>query len=161
MTLFLGCDPGLSGALALYDPDAETLEVADMPTFKLGKKSHLDPQGLARIVDSWTSGQQVSVYLEYVSASSQMGVTSAFRFGEGYGLVQGILAANFLRVEKVTPAKWKAAFRLSRDKDASRAAASRLFPKHSALFARVKDHNRSEAALLALYGARLETRAAA
>ncbi len=51
--------------------------------------------------------------------------------------------------------------KLSADKDASRAMACRLFPRHSALFARKKDDGRSEAALLAMYGARLETRAAA
>lgn len=152
--IFLGIDPGLTGALARYDAATETLDVADMPTFRLGKKSVLDAHSLARIVDDWTAGAPVIVYLEFVSSSPQMGVTSAFKFGEGYGVIQGVLAANFLRVEKVTPAAWKRFMKVTADKDSARAAACRLFPRHSALFARVKDHGRAEAALLARYGSR-------
>lgn len=161
MTAFLGIDPGLTGALALYDAGADTLDVADIPTFRVGTKHLLDAHGLARIVDDWTAGKTVSVWLEFVASSPQMGVASSFKFGEGYGVVQGILAANFLRVERVTPASWKRAMKLPADKEASRAMACRLFPRHSALFALKKHHGRAEAALLALHGSRQEARAAA
>lgn len=152
--LILGIDPGLAGALALYDASADHLRVEDIPTFKIGTKSVIDANGLARIVDDWVSGQRVVAFLEFVSASPQMGVTSAFKFGVGFGLIQGVLAANFVRVEMVTPPAWKRAMKVTRDKDECRAAATRRFPALSPLFARKKDDGRAEAALIALYGAR-------
>jgi crossover junction endodeoxyribonuclease RuvC len=154
VSAFLGIDPGLSGALALYDVASGALEVADMPVFRVKTKHVLDAHGLARIIDDWTSGSDVRVWLEFVASSPQMGVASSFKFGEGYGVVQGVLAANFLRVEKVTPAQWKRAMKVSGEKDECRAAACRLFPRRSALFARKKDDGRAEAALIALYGSR-------
>lgn len=148
----LGIDPGLDGALALYDGEGYC-EVLDMPTYQVGKKRHLDALALARWIDA-NSEHIDRVWLEYVAASPQMGVTSAFRFGEGYGILQGVLAANFLRVISVTPPVWKRAMKVTGNKDECRAKAAGLFPHQSGLFARKKDDGRAEACLLAVYGSR-------
>jgi hypothetical protein len=56
-------------------------------------------------------------------------------------------------LEMPTPAQWKAAMGLGKDKEANRAKAIGMFPK--APLARKKDHNRAEAVLLAEYLKRL------
>jgi len=82
-----------------------------------------------------------------------MGVRSAFNFGCGYGQLLGVLGALGVRHESVTPSTWKRWFKLSRDKEESRAKAIQLFPQRAELFKRRKDDGRAEAALIALYGA--------
>lgn len=155
--MILGVDPGLDGALALYNDAAGSFEVLDMPTYQIGKKRHLDALGLARWIDA-NSEHINEVWLEYVAASSQMGVTSAFRFGEGYGILQGVFAANFLKVVSVTPPVWKRSMKVTGDKDECRAAAAKMFPRQSGLFARKKDDGRAEAVLIAVHAVRQNQR---
>lgn len=53
----------------------------------------------------------------------------------------------------MAPTSWKRAVGLSlASKDASRSEAIRRWPQHAALFARVKDDDRAEAALIAVAG---------
>lgn len=153
MSAVIGIDPGLSGALARYDLETTALLVEDMPVFKIGSKTVIDALGLARLIDVWGADQGVVAFLEFVASSPQMGVASAFKFGEGCGIVKGVLAANFVRVESVTPPAWKRAMGVKADKDGCRAVAAQRFPRQSGLFARKKDDGRAEAALIALYGA--------
>ena len=148
-TAILGIDPGLSGALALYDVDG-SLEVIDMPTLQL-KKRVVDEYALARIIDNW-SGHIREVWLEQVGTRPGEGAVGAFTFGRGYGLIRGICAANFLTIIDVTPATWKRALRVPAEKDGARAAASRIFPRHAGTWSRVKDDGRAEAALIARHG---------
>lgn len=145
----LGVDPGLSGAMALYDVDG-TLEIVDMPTLQL-KKRVVDEYALARIIDNWSSRIR-EVWLEQVGTRPGEGAVGAFTFGRGYGLIRGVCAANFLSIIDVTPATWKRALRVPAEKDGARAAASRAFPRHAEMWARVKDDGRAEAALIARYG---------
>lgn len=157
MTRILGIDPGLSGALALYDAVSGDLTVFDMPTFTLpkgkGKRTELDLYSLARVVDDWNADPIALAVVEQVSASPQMGVTSAFSFGGSYWSARMACAANFIRTEVVPPQVWKRALAVPASKDGARARASVLFPKHTALWSRCKDDGRAEAALIALYGA--------
>lgn len=148
-TAILGIDPGLSGALALLDVDG-SLEVVDMPTLQL-KKRVIDEYALARIIDDW-AGRVREVWLEQVATRPGEGAVGAFTFGRGYGLLRGICAANFLTIIDVTPQTWKRALRVPAEKDGARAAASRVFPRHAGMWARVKDDGRAEAALIARHG---------
>lgn len=147
----LGIDPGLSGALALYDIDG-SLEVVDMPTLQLKTKRVIDEYALARVIDDWSSRVR-EVWLEQVGVRPGEGAVGAFTFGRGYGALRGICAANFLTIVDVTPATWKAALKVRGDKDESRLRASALFPRHGALWSLKKHDGRAEAALIALHGA--------
>ncbi len=59
----------------------------------------------------------VSAAVEAVAASSQMGVTSAFSFGKGAGILEGILIASGIKIIAVQPSVWKRG--LGTDKKAS------------------------------------------
>jgi hypothetical protein len=82
----------------------------------------------------------------------RQGVVSVFRYGTAFGALCAVTALCEIPTHLVSPAKWKRHFALDSDKEKSRALAIRLWPG-CGLFERKKDHGRSEAALLACYGA--------
>lgn len=155
----LAVDPGLSGALALYDLADGSLEIVDIPTLKIGK-TIIDEYALARIIDDWSSRIR-EVWLEQVGVRPGEGAVGAFSFGRGYGLLRGICAASFLTIHDVTPSKWKAALNVPADKDGARLRASNLMPREAHRWLLKKHDGRAEAALIALYASQQHLKAAA
>ena len=154
--IILGIDPGLSGALALYDTSEQTVEVIDMPVLELvrngKKKGEVSAQALANLL----AGRGIkAAFLERVNAMPGQGVTSVFSFGRSTGIVEGILAAYDIPTTLVTPQAWQKAVGQRAGKDGSRERAMQLFPAQADLFQRKKDDGRSDAALIAYYGAKL------
>jgi crossover junction endodeoxyribonuclease RuvC len=150
--LIYGIDPGFTGAIALYWPDTGKLEVHDMPVMKNPTgKTIINPHGVLDILAN-EGGKSLAV-IEQVAAMRGQGVSSMFRFGEGYGHLQMACAACKLPLKYVTPASWKKHFNLSRDKGVSRGVAMQRFPDQAQQFSRVKDDGLAEASLIALYGA--------
>lgn len=166
--LVIGIDPGLTGALALYNPATDALDVRDMPTLVLpkaggGKRTELDLYALARILDEWAP-QKVRAFIEQVGPTPQMGVTSSFSFGGSFWAARMACAAHFIPIEMVSPQSWKRSLQVkggAGKTDAVRARASALLPAHNKFWTRAKDDGRAEAALIALFGARSLERAAA
>jgi crossover junction endodeoxyribonuclease RuvC len=154
MTPVIGIDPGISGAIALVDKD-KFLVTLDMPTRMSSTSKKIIAtdtlaQDLRVLIKKY--GPEVA-YIEQVGAAPGQGVSSAFRFGEAYGIAHAICTTLDLQVIPVTPVRWKRAFDLPggpAGKNAAREMAGVLFPDSA--FSRVKDHNRAEAALLAWYG---------
>lgn len=170
--LILGIDPGLEGALAFWAPEADLLEVFDMPVYKItraGKlRNEIDVYQLGRIVRERAAGIRLAV-LEKVGAmpvfrkgphgverAGAQGAQSAFVFGGAWGMARMAIAAHNIPIVEPTPAVWKGAMSVTSDKASSRKAASALAPDHAHHWARVKDDGRAEAYLLARYGARKE-----
>jgi crossover junction endodeoxyribonuclease RuvC len=152
-----GIDPGLSGAVAILGHDGTLLNVFDLPTVEevhgKGTRNRISP---ALLQDELIGDVRVGVaFIEHVSSSPQMGVTSAFRMGEAFGAVLAVLQCCGIRTELVRPQVWKKALGLGQDKDVSRARAIEMFPDQSGLFKRKMDHDRAEAALIAEYGRRM------
>lgn len=159
MSYVIGIDPGLSGALALYHSPSGQLVVEDMPTFQLAKgkkaKRFLDYGMVGRIISDWARDFHPRAFIELVGVMPGQGIASAFDFGRTTGALIQACASALISFEQVTPQVWKRAMGIATGsgKDASRARASNLFPRHAALFSRVKDDGRAEAALIARYGA--------
>lgn len=155
--IFLGCDPGLSGAVAVYRTDrpaSEQLVVHDMPTLRVkpgSEKRTIDAIELARIIDDICKEDVRHVAIELAGTRPQEGRASAHKNGTNFGVLLGVVSAQFVPIEIVPPNVWKARMTCPRAKDGARARASQLLPKHAALWSRVKDDGRAEAALLALY----------
>ena len=155
--LIYGIDPGFSGAIALYWPGSNTIEVHDMPVMKNPKgKTIINPHGVLDILANEGSGKSLAV-IEQVGAMPGQGVSSMFRFGQGLGVVEACAAASKLPLQYVTPAKWKKHFNLTRCKGVSRGLAMQRFPDFASEFSRAKDDGRAEALLLAVYGAETMT----
>lgn len=156
MSCIVGIDPGNAGALAFLDPENARMRIVDMPTFEFEttrKRIKIDPYSIVREIEA----QPVAnLYLEEVFASPQMGVVSAFSFGEGKGIILGAAAARGVPVTEVKPANWKKVMRVPADKRAAVQRASQLFPAVSPLFKGPRGgvfDGRAEAALIALFGA--------
>jgi crossover junction endodeoxyribonuclease RuvC len=156
--IFIGIDPGVSGAIAILAPDGVTF--ADMPILEVKKKSTLDYAGLACILRPLADGGAIAA-VELVGAMPGQGVSSMFKFGQCYGAVLATLAALQIPYELVTPPVWKRAYRLvGCEKDESRAAALRLFPQCAGDLKLKKHHGRADALLLAEYLRRQQVKAA-
>lgn len=153
--IIIGIDPGLSGAIAFYDTVEEAIEIHDMPTVQLSRNGKNKREVSAQLLSNILSGRKVeAAFLERVNAMTGQGVTSVFSFGRSSGIVEGILAAYDIPTTLVTPQAWQKAVGQRAGKDGSRERAMQLFPSQADLFARKKDDGRSDAALIAYYGAK-------
>lgn len=144
MTYTIGVDPGISGAIALIDDRGVLVDVYDMPVVA----GQVSPQLLGTL-ECWDGDQFGTVVIEAVHAMPGQGVSSMHKFGRAVGIVEGVLWRR--PVEYVTPAVWKKALGLGKDKELSRRRAIELWPGHADKFARAKDDGRAEAALIALW----------
>lgn len=149
-----GVDPGLSGAVAFYDPDTKALSIIDMPV-------------VAGEVNAGTLSWELrklrptteDVWVERVHSMPKQGVSSTFKFGASFGVVIGILSALEFTYLKIEPSAWKRAVALpaGAPKELSVKRAIELFPRHAHLFTRPKLRGtgvialdgRAEAALIA------------
>ena len=146
----LGLDAGITGALAFFFPSAPGRGVAeDLPV----AGGRIDVVTLA---DRIRQMAPTVAIVEAVHSMPRQGVSSSFNFGVTYGSIIGVLGALAVPRHFVTPSVWKRHFKLSRDKEASRALALQRFPLTGNHFARRRDHNRAEAALLCLYAHELK-----
>ncbi len=154
--LLVGIDPGYSGAIALLDTITGRVTIHDMPTTPNPKgKPELNLHRLGEILKPDLDGycpETCIAVLEKVATMPGQGISSAFRFGQGYGAIEMALVGHGWERNYVTPTTWKKHFKLSSDKGVSRSLAMQRFPHSADLFARMKDDGRAEAALLALYG---------
>lgn len=144
----IGIDPGLKGAIAVYDRDGYRSE--EMPIMaKNGKgKNCINAVGVVEILRSM--GKQ-SVYLEKVHSMPGQGVASMFSMGDSYGCLRGVIMTLGYPLVLVTPQTWKKYYTLGKDKEQCRARAIEMFPDEN--FNRKKDVDRAEALLIAYYGA--------
>lgn len=131
--------------------EGEQLTIHDMPTVNEGAKAkpRVDPAALAEILRFFDPHH---VWVEQVNAMPGQGVSSMFAFGMAYGYARGIPVALGYSVTLIGPASWKSSMRVPASKDAARARASQLLPKHASKWPLVKHDGRAEAALIALYG---------
>jgi crossover junction endodeoxyribonuclease RuvC len=154
--IILGIDPGLSGALALYDTAEGAVEVIDMPVLELIRNGKKKREVSAQALANQLAGRNIkAAFLERVNAMPGQGVTSVFSFGRSLGIVEGVLAAYDIPTTLVTPQAWQKAVGQRAGKDGSRERVMQLFPAQVDLFQRKKDDGRSDAALIAYYGAKL------
>ena len=148
----LGCDPGLFGAVALYDTRTSELTIRDAPIarIKVGKSDNRAVYLDAAYAAIFRELAPDEVRIEKVGGLTGQSASASFNFGAGYGLLRGCAAMMAVPVEFVPPSLWKSRLRVPPGKDGSRARACALFPRYADLFARVKDDGRAEAALIAV-----------
>ena len=150
MTVCVGIDPGLSGAVGVLN-NGEFVRVEDIPTVLKGSgvvKNEVDPYGLYKMIRYLTQGyEEAEIALERVSAMPGQGSSSVFSFGDTYGCCRSAATISGHPVFLVPPATWKKHFKIGRDKEEARALAIRLFPEAPLNLKRYVD--RAEALLMA------------
>jgi hypothetical protein len=159
VSLILGIDPGLSGALAVLSADGSVELLADLPVIRDLSLAWIDGGELQSIILGALRGRTAGAMVERVSSMPGQGIASSFQFGVGYGSILSVLQALHIRIELVTPAVWKRSYGLSKDKHASLHKARLLFP--TAELHLTRHHGRAEALLLAHYALTRPARVAA
>ncbi len=149
MSLQLGIDPGLSGAIAILDSAGCIETVRDLPIIRDAKLAWVDGSELQSIIMAALHGRTAVAMVERVSSMPGQGIASSFQFGVGFGSILSILQAMHIPLEFVTPAVWKKSYGLGRDKHASLHKARLLYPTAELHLA--KHDGRAEGLLLARY----------
>jgi crossover junction endodeoxyribonuclease RuvC len=149
MTLCIGIDPGLSGAVAILDQAGELVSVTDLPVIRDLSLAWIDGNELQSIILAALQGRTAGAIIERVSSMPGQGVASSFQFGVGFGSVLSVLQALHIPLEFVTAAVWKRSYGLGKDKHASLHKARLLYPAAELHLA--KHHGRAEALLVARY----------
>jgi crossover junction endodeoxyribonuclease RuvC len=159
MTLTIGIDPGLTGAIAALDDASQLILCADLPVIRSGKLAWIDSNEFTSLLMQCRDGRPAQIMLERSQAMPGQGVSSSFCTGVVMGSILAACQRVAIPLHIVTAAVWKRSMGLGSDKSASLDKARLLFP--TADLDRVKDHNRAEALLLAYYGLGQQRSAAA
>jgi len=151
---YLGIDPGIHGGLAIIEfsngAAPQLIAAIDIPTIGVGAKERVDAIALTE----WflNHGPQ-HAYVERAQAMPRQGSSSGFKYGRSVGAIEATIVTSGIPMTIVEPTMWKKAHRLrGGDKEGARQRALQLFPSAHAMLSRKKDHQRAEAALVALFG---------
>ena len=143
--LYIGIDPGFSGAWGMIDHHGNYKACGDM--------HHTDKYLLTQfifeeIVDA-LHGDDFEVVVETVHSMPKQGVASSFKFGVAYGGAVALAERLNSAWHMVTPQVWKKSLKLDSDKQKSLDLARKLWP--DAPLKRQKDNGRAEALLMAYW----------
>jgi Holliday junction resolvasome RuvABC endonuclease subunit len=162
LRLAFGVDPGTSGAIAVV-ADGEPIGFFDMPTEPRasGNGRMVDGRQLGALLRGAIiqhRGAHVVAVIERVQAmptklhGREQGATSTFNFGQADGIARGVIRCLGIPVVSAEPSVWKRHNGLIKaEKSASVDLVLRRFPALAESLARVKDHGRAEALLIALW----------
>lgn len=161
-TLWVGIDPGLSGAIAFIG--SRGAHVDDTPTVVVRGKRQVSAPAMVELLDPYGRPElaalgdpdavfDVRAVIEQVSCRPGQQVVGVLHSGYNAGIWEGILAASQTAYQLVVPQHWKrfapGGSLIGMEKDASRLRAIQLFPSLAGRLARKKDDGRAEALLLA------------
>lgn len=145
--LFIGVDPGESGATIGIGCDS-------LGAVGISICRHDEPPGtIGDAIEAWVRAiGPTHCMIENVSAMPKQGVSSTFKFGRNFGLIQGIITALRIPHELVAPGVWQGALRCRSkgDKNVTKRKACELFPHGK------WTHRTADAVLIAEYCRRLK-----
>ncbi|MCK4792363.1 MAG: hypothetical protein KAV87_52015 [Desulfobacteraceae bacterium] len=139
--IYIGIDPGMSGAIASINEDGGSLLVEDCP-------QNNDSVEMYRILKRLYSDDAMVAIEKPVAF--KMGRTSALNYGTNFGIWLGIISAMRIAFETVSPQKWQKGLFKKTDgagKERSLKVARRLWPNADLRYK--KHHGRSDALLIA------------
>jgi crossover junction endodeoxyribonuclease RuvC len=164
----LGIDPGVTGAWAVIELDKVTgkprlLEIGDLPVkaFKMSKRTthRIDVKALGDLLEELTAYDYETdtqgfdrICVERLSGGPGITSSTSFSLGWTAATIDTVLTTLGLAHDTVPPSAWKRSLLVPADKSAAKRRATMLFG-HDKGWPREKDHNRAEAAMIALYGA--------
>jgi crossover junction endodeoxyribonuclease RuvC len=148
--IILGIDPGVSGAIAFLATDKpDRISVYDMPILA----DDINPHPLRQLIRDYRPDWAI---IERSHPHPREGVKSVWRYAAAFTTAVVVVKLLEIPLLFVTPAQWKKALHLTKDKEQSRARAIETFPPCSEHFQLKKHHNRAEAAMLAFYASTLQ-----
>lgn len=143
--MYLGIDPGFTGAWGIIDHNGRYQSCGDMIHNERHILSRMVHAEIAQGIDM----QDMQGIIEAVHSMPGQGVSSSFKFGMAYGASIAIMERFNCPWHLITPQRWKKSLNLDSDKNKSLELARQLWP--TAPLTRKKDNGRAEALLLAEY----------
>lgn len=139
--LYIGIDPGKSGAIAFIPSEGEAWTI---------KNTSTDQELVEAVEEAIEQSDSVFCMIERVSAMPGNGVSSMFKFGGSFYSLQMLCTALRVPFELVSPAQWQRFLGCltKGDKNVSKARAQNLFPYLKVI------HANADALLIAEYGRR-------
>jgi crossover junction endodeoxyribonuclease RuvC len=114
MTIVIGIDPGLTGAIAGLNADGTLRAVHDLPVIRSDSLAWINGGDLYSLIcDLKQPGTACRVVIEQAQAMPKMSTTAMFHYGMGFGSILSIVQITGLRLEFVRPAVWKRALGLA------------------------------------------------
>ncbi len=167
MSVFIGVDVGLNGAIAVIEPYGDRISLHDIPVIKTEKQvtkkkikkiRRYDIEEMVRIVRGikrvWDAHPR-HWFLEDVHSLPMFASCPENSLDRALGIWEGILHGTKEKFLLVKPRDWKKEFDLLKtEKDASRLKAIELFPNLKTELSRKKDVDRADALLITCYGKR-------
>jgi crossover junction endodeoxyribonuclease RuvC len=164
--IVIGIDPGLTGAIAFIDVSGRAA-IDDIPTLQLPGdgmvRRRIDGLALGHLVrQRCPAGSAVLVACEAVSAmgGQDNALQTQGSLMRTLGAIEGVFDVLRWPCKLIQPQTWQAHYGLRGKKNVKREAGERpaaivkaleLHPEAAVDLARIKDHNRAEALLIARY----------
>lgn len=165
MARVIGVDPGVRGALAIWDGlHLICLALPIIAVRRGGKsRSEVDATAFSHLIDEEAKLLISAAYVEQVGAMPTDGPIQAFAFGKAYGVIIGVLAAHYIPITFVSPIRWRNRVGVLKgekgDKAPSILRATECFPRHADYWSAKRGNGdaatrsgKAEAALIALHG---------
>lgn len=143
--VYIGIDPGFSGAWGMIDHHGNYKACGDM----YHTEKYLLMQFVFEEIVDALHGDDFEVVVETVHSMPKQGVASSFKFGVAYGGAVALAERLNSAWHMVTPQVWKKSLKLDSDKQKSLDLARKLWP--DAPLKRQKDNGRAEALLMAYW----------
>ena len=143
MSIYVGIDPGFSGAWGVIDHHGAYLGCGEM----IHDGNQIYVEKVVAEIKKLMFGDYAEVVVEAVHAMPGQGVSSSFKFGVAYGAALAIAERLRGTTHLVRPKIWKKEMGLSANKQDSLDMARVLWP--TAHLTRQKDNGRAEALLMA------------
>lgn len=149
--IIIGIDPGTKGGITVLSQDKRVIS-----NLRFSKCTTADVANHLKATITAYDEHPAHAYLERVSAMPHQGVVSTFKFGESFGIIQGILTALNVPCELVTPRSWQKHFGVqsakslglskTKHKQKLKGLAQQKFPNETIVL------ENCDAYLIALYG---------
>ncbi len=150
----IGIDPGVTGAMAIFDQDAELIEVIDIPVEEISNarrflKRRICAPKLREIITDYHNSH---IYTERIyPRGGRSCVSTEFSIADSAAIIRGVAAGLGLECMEIDPKIWQKHFGLiGKDKEASRFLA--IDEVGNEFLKRKMDHNRADAILIGIYG---------
>lgn len=103
MTVYIGIDPGRTGAIVVLDAEGKLISASLCPC----TAKDYDDVAMSRLIALATVGEDAFAGLERVGTRPGESLRGAFTFGEGVGIWRGALAGEMIGWKFVMPQAWQ------------------------------------------------------
>ena len=110
--MYIGIDPGQSGGISWIERTVQDGRQVDFIYAEKMPPTEHDVDILFKKLKS--KGLNMKCMIEAVHSMPGQGVASSFKFGKNYGFLRGLLVANRVAFDQVSPQRWQKSLNLQK-----------------------------------------------